>query len=308
MDGLLLIDKPEGLTSHDVVYRVRRRGRFKKVGHTGTLDPFATGVLPLCIGRATRLAGLLLLEDKGYDATLRLGICTDTLDREGAVVAELPVDPDIDAARIESVLARFRGPILQRPPMYSAVKVQGKALYRYAREGVEIERAERQVTIHRLELLSVTLPAISIRVLSSKGTYVRVLAQEIGEALGTGAHLTALRRTATGPFTLAQAITLEAFDAHLEAGTLEQVMLPMTALLPGMPVLQVSQRLAARIAHGNAIALRDLGEVSPDLPPPGPVQILCGAEMLALGEVIVARSTHPATVVVQPRTVLASEG
>jgi tRNA pseudouridine55 synthase len=305
LSGLLLIDKPAGLTSHDVVARVRRRGRFSKVGHTGTLDPFATGVLPLCLGRATRLAGLLLLEDKGYDATLRMGVTTDTLDLEGRVLRERPIEPGLDEARIDAVIARFRGPIRQVPPMYSALKVKGRSLHEYAREGVEVERAPREVTIHRIERLELALPDVSIRVHCSKGTYVRVLAQDIGEALEVGAHLVALRRTFTGPFGLERAVTLEEVEARIESGTLEEVVIPPHEMLPGVPLIEVSAKLAPRIEHGNPVLRGQVSELLDALPASGLVQLCHGGQLLAVGEVVADAGAGWGAPVVQPRIVMA---
>ncbi|HET9452179.1 MAG TPA: tRNA pseudouridine(55) synthase TruB, partial [Aggregicoccus sp.] len=207
MDGVLVIDKPRGPTSFDVVRQVRSFLRIKKVGHTGTLDPMATGVLPLCLGEATKIAGHILEGDKAYEATVRLGAETDTQDAEGKVVREAPVPP-LSLELLEPALARFRGSFEQLPPMYSAVKVDGKRLYALARAGEEVERAARRVTVHELTLRDFSASELKLSVRCSKGFFVRTLAFDLGRALGCGAHLTALRRTASGPFTLAHALPL----------------------------------------------------------------------------------------------------
>ncbi len=207
LDGILVVDKPAGPTSSDVVQAVKRLLRADKVGHTGTLDPLATGVLPLCLGKATRLSQYLLDADKGYRATLRLGARTDTGDAEGRVVEEKPV-PELGREGLEAVLASLIGEQLQKPPMYSAVKVGGERLYERARRGEQVERAARPIRIAALGLVELAPPLLVVDVVCSKGTYVRVLAEDIGERLGTAAHLAALRRTRSGGFSEADAVPL----------------------------------------------------------------------------------------------------
>ena len=204
-DGFLIVDKPPGVTSHDVVAVVRAVTGLKKVGHTGTLDPFATGVLPLALGSATRLIQFLDEREKVYDATLRLGAATDTGDPTGTVIAEAPV-PSLSRARVVEVLASFVGPRQQVPPRYSAVKVAGRPLYDYARRGEDVAIAARPVDVFGMELLDMGDATLRVRIRCSRGTYARVLAEEIGEALGTVAHLEALRRDASGAFTLEQSV------------------------------------------------------------------------------------------------------
>jgi tRNA pseudouridine55 synthase len=211
LDGVLLLDKGIGLSSNDALMRAKRLFLAKKAGHTGTLDPLASGLLPLCFGEATKFSQDLLDADKTYEATMRLGIQTSTGDAEGEVLQTRPVEvsvPDVEAA-----LERFRGPISQVPPMHSALKRDGKPLYEYARAGQVVERVAREVTIHALDLLGAALPDVTFRVTCSKGTYVRTLAEDIGAALGCGAHLIALRRTGVGALTLDRAVTLEALEA-----------------------------------------------------------------------------------------------
>ncbi len=250
VDGVLLLDKPVGLSSNDALIKAKRVMNAKKAGHTGTLDPFATGLLPLCFGEATKFSQDLLEADKTYEATVHLGIRTNTGDTEGEAIETLPVDVTIE--QIEAALARFRGPILQVPPMYSALKRDGKALYEYAREGIVLEREARPVTIHALELIGYEAPMLRIRVTCSKGTYVRVLGEDIGAALGCGAHLNALRRIGVGALTLDGMITLEALQAHAEPRAL---LAPVDALLSTFPAVELTAELAKRFLNGQRLAL-----------------------------------------------------
>ena len=250
VDGVLLLDKPVGLSSNDALIRAKRVLNAKKAGHTGTLDPFATGLLPLCFGEATKFSQDLLEADKTYEATVHLGIMTNTGDTEGEAIETLPVE--VTEAQIEAALARFRGPILQVPPMYSALKRDGKAYYEYAREGITLEREARPVTIHALEFMSYDAPFLKMRVTCSKGTYVRVLGEDIGAALGCGAHLNALRRTQVGPLTLDGMITMEALQAHAAPLSL---LAPVDALLSSFPMVELTPELAVRFLQGQRLAL-----------------------------------------------------
>ncbi len=218
MNGFLVIDKPPGLTSHDVVAIVRAVTGLPKVGHTGTLDPFATGVLPLALGRSTRLIQFLDESLKVYDATIRLGSATDTGDPTGKVVREAPV-PELSVEAIDAVLATFLGERMQEPPAYSAVKVQGRPLYSYARSGETVKAAARKVTIHAVERLSFGEGLLRVRISCSRGTYARVLADEIGVALGTCGHLQALCRDRSGPFVLQDALSIAALAELVSPGT-----------------------------------------------------------------------------------------
>jgi tRNA pseudouridine55 synthase len=210
-DGILLVDKPGGMTSAGVVREVKRAHRLRAIGHLGTLDPMATGLLPLCVGAGTKIAQFLLAERKAYTGTIRLGVATDTLDVEGTIVAEAPV-PELDAARLAAVARGIEGPGEQRPPMYSAVKQQGRKLYELARQGVTVERAARLVTIHHLELTLVAgeRATVAFAASCSKGTYVRVLAEDVARALGTVGTLASLRRTEFGDFRVDEAQALDA--------------------------------------------------------------------------------------------------
>ncbi len=250
IDGVLVIDKPAGLTSHDVVARVRRAAGQSRVGHAGTLDPAATGVLVCALGGATRLIEMLQDDTlKTYRAVVRLGATTSTDDAEGAVLATAPV-PTLDAAQLERVLAQFRGAIMQVPPMVSAVHHQGQRLYHLARSGQVVERTPRPVHIHRLTLLEVQASCISLEAVCGKGTYIRSLARDLGEHLGCGAHLATLQRTAVGPFTLAGAVPLAALS---DRTTVLAHLLPPTVALSGWMQLELDAAMCVALRHGRAI-------------------------------------------------------
>ncbi|MGX9218167.1 tRNA pseudouridine(55) synthase TruB [Massilia varians] len=250
VDGVLLLDKPVGLSSNDALMKAKRVFNAKKAGHTGTLDPFATGLLPLCFGEATKFSQDLLEADKTYEATVHLGIMTTTGDTEGELIEQREVD--VTREQIEAALARFRGPIFQVPPMYSALKRDGKALYEYAREGITLEREARPVTIHALSLVEYTAPLLKILVTCSKGTYVRVLGEDIGAALGCGAHLNALRRVQVGALSTERMISLEDLQAHADPLSL---LAPVDALLSSFPSVELTAELAKRFLNGQRLAL-----------------------------------------------------
>ncbi|MCA3844351.1 MAG: tRNA pseudouridine(55) synthase TruB [Burkholderia sp.] len=258
LDGVLLLDKPVGLSSNDALIRAKRLLLAKKAGHTGTLDPLASGLLPLCFGEATKFSQDLLEADKIYEATMRLGQRTATGDAEGDVIDTRPVE--CDQAAVESALVRFTGEIVQIPPMYSALKRDGKPLYEYARAGQTVEREGRNVTIHALELLACELPDVTFRVTCSKGTYVRTLAEDIGEALGCGAHLTMLRRTGVGALTLEHAVTLDALSDAAESARDAWVQ-PVDALLSTFPSVRLDDASAKRFLHGQRLPLSELGPI-----------------------------------------------
>ncbi|MGJ7536924.1 MULTISPECIES: tRNA pseudouridine(55) synthase TruB [unclassified Variovorax] len=287
--GVLLLDKPLGLSSNQALQKAKWLLRAEKAGHTGTLDPLATGVLPLCFGAATKFSQLHLEADKTYEATARLGVKTATGDAEGEVIAERPVHvtPE-DLARAE---ARFTGPIRQVPPMHSALKKDGKALYEYAREGVEVERAPRDVVIHKLELSAIGDDVIRILASVSKGTYIRTLGEDIGEALGCGAHLSSLRRTATGGFVEAQCITLEALEAMDEEERLAQL-LPAEALVDGHSRVTLGAEDAARFLSGlrRRGGWADADEVAVFGSDP---QAFLGTAHVTAGELIPGRLLNP---------------
>ena len=249
--GVLLLDKPLGLSSNQALQKAKWLLRAEKAGHTGTLDPLATGVLPLCFGAATKFSQLHLDADKTYETTLRLGVKTSTGDAEGEVMAQRPVSCTV--GQVVEVLDRYTGPIRQLPPMHSALKKDGKALYEYAREGVEVDREPRNVTIHELELLDMDLvsdaPTLRLKVHCSKGTYIRTLGEDIGEALGCGAHLVALRRIGTGGFNLGRCVTLEQLESLPESQR-SSLLLPVDALLASHTPVILNADHAARFLSG----------------------------------------------------------
>ena len=252
VDGVLLLDKPIGLTSNDALQKARRLFSAAKGGHTGTLDPLATGLLPLCFGEATKFSADLLDADKTYEAVVKLGVTTDSGDAEGAVIATSTVNVKKDD--ILAVLPHFSGDIQQIPPMHSALKRNGRPLYELARQGIEVVREPRAVTIHAIDLLDFCGDSISLRVACSKGTYIRVLAADIGQALGCGAHLTALRRTVVGDLDLANAVTLAELEALDEAGRKAHLQ-AVDALVHTLPVVTLEGEAAERFSHGNPVAL-----------------------------------------------------
>jgi tRNA pseudouridine55 synthase len=251
LDAALLLDKPVGLSSNAALQAAKRLYRASKAGHAGTLDPLASGLLLVLFGDATKFAGAQLNADKTYDATLRLGATTTTGDSEGEITGRWPVK--VSRSQIEETLARFRGKISQVPPRYSALKVDGKPMYSLAREGKTVERRPREVLIHELRLVSLREELLELQVRCSKGTYVRSLAEDIGAALGTGAHLAALRRTATGGLSLRDATSLDALEA-MTGTERERRLLPLEVLLRDLPRLDFSAEQERRFRNGQAIA------------------------------------------------------
>jgi tRNA pseudouridine55 synthase len=252
LDGVLLLDKPVGISSNAALQRVRRLLRAEKAGHTGTLDPLASGLLPILCGEATKFGAELLDADKAYEATLALGATTTTGDAEGAVVERHAVA--IDEAALPSMAARFTGTIEQVPPMHSALKHAGRPLYAYARAGESVPRRARQVTIHELQVGPLEGDRLRIGVRCSKGTYVRTLAQDIGAALGCGAHLAALRRTRVGPFRLADAIGLDELERIADHERLRRL-LPVVVLVGHLPEVRLPEALADPFADGRPVRL-----------------------------------------------------
>ena len=254
MTGILLVDKPEGMTSAGAIRALKHRLDGAKVGHLGTLDPFASGLLPLCIGEATKIARYLLLEEKAYEGRIRLGRETDTLDGTGATIGTAPV-PAVDPCELARVRAAFVGPQRQTPPMYSALKRDGVPLYRLARQGVEVEREPRDITIHALDLSLIEPTAIDFSVRCTKGTYVRVLAADLGRALGTVAHLECLRRTVVGPFRVEDARTP---DALKTTDVTQWPLVEIARALVGLRRMSVGARDLAALRHGQQAPLRVL--------------------------------------------------
>ena len=317
MDGALIIDKPAGLTSHDVVARVRRIIGERRVGHTGTLDPFATGVLVVLVGRATRLAQFLSGAEKEYQAVIRLGYATDTGDVTGARVISpspgtrksLPTrgEGSIPAiAEIEAAMVALTGEIEQVPPMYSAKKVGGRKLYEHARRGEEIERQPARVTISEFELLTDDgefprmnddgTADLSVRVVCSAGTYVRTLAEDLGKRFGTGAHLAALRRTRAGRFSIANAISLEQLADRTTSGSLTEAMISPAEALAHLPSVELDDEQARRTVHG--IDLRLLDDDARSWIRGDSIRMTSGGELIAIGTFDANSNTvHPAVVI-----------
>ena len=250
IDGVLLLDKPTGMTSNGALQRAKRLYNAQKAGHTGTLDPLASGLLPLCFGEATKFAQRLLDAPKGYLATIRFGATTTTGDAEGEIRETRPVN--FTHADLDSTLARFVGPLMQTPPIYSALKVEGRPMYRYARAGEDVPRTPRAIVVHALDLVEWAGSDAIVAVSCSKGTYVRVLAEDIGAALGCGAHLAGLRRTATGGFRLDDAVSLERIEAMSDADRLG-LLRPAAILVAEMARLVVSEAEGRRFGQGQAL-------------------------------------------------------
>jgi tRNA pseudouridine55 synthase len=281
VSGVLLLDKPVGWTSNAALQAVKRLYQAQKAGHTGSLDPLASGLLPICLGEATKLSGLLLNADKTYRFTCRLGVTTTTGDAEGEALAARPVGP-LSREQVEAVLRRFTGTIRQVPPMYSALKRAGRPLYELARKGIEVERAPREVTIHELRLLQLDSQELECLLRGSKGVYVRTLATDLGEVLGCGAHVVALRRAAVGPYDAARLMTLAALRERAEQGleALDAVLLPADSALPDWPAVRV---------HGDAVYYLRQGQpiLVPRAPTQGWVRLYEGEErFLGIGEIL----------------------
>ncbi|MBQ2664758.1 MAG: tRNA pseudouridine(55) synthase TruB [Clostridia bacterium] len=248
MNGIIIVDKPQGKTSHDIVYAIRRLTGIKKVGHTGTLDPMATGVLPICIGSATKVADMLTLSDKAYTAEFVLGKTTDTLDAEGEILTESKVN--VTGDEIRAAVMSFVGEIEQIPPMYSAIKQNGKKLYELARQGIEVKRKPRKVTINSIDILEINGKTVTIDVSCSKGTYIRTLCADIGERLGTGAYMTKLRRTKTGIFAISESYTLEELGTLNELGTLKNVLIPIDKIFEKYPEIILNEKQKKSVTNG----------------------------------------------------------
>jgi tRNA pseudouridine55 synthase len=293
MDGALVIDKPEGWTSHDVVSKIRRIAQTKRVGHLGTLDPIATGVLPMVLGRATRLAQFYTRSDKIYEGLIRFGWSTDTYDRAGEPTSER-VEVTLDAAELDRLLDRFRGEYLQTPPPVSAKKVGGQRAYELARQAVAVQLEPVPVQIYELTLLEVHGAEARVRAHCSGGTYLRSLAHDLGRALGCGAHLQDLRRTASGEFEMAHARSVPQLEALAAEGRLLDALIPMADLLPGMPNVYVDELTSVQIRHGRNF-------------PASPFRSEAAArhvkaitrqgDLVAIGEAVLPNIYHPIVVV-----------
>jgi tRNA pseudouridine55 synthase len=292
LDGIILLDKPTGLSSNEALQKVRRLLWAEKGGHTGSLDPMATGLLPICLGEATKLCGVLLDGDKGYETTVQLGVTTDTGDVEGFVRARVPVS-GIHDERIEEVLASLRGPQMQRPPMHSAIKRDGVPLYKLARSGIEVEREPRPITIYDLTMLNRGSDWLRLCVRCSKGTYIRVLGEDIGAALGVGAHLTSLRRTYAQPFASEAMHEL----AHIQGCARDQwavrdLLMPLEVGLQSLPRIDIELEDALRIRKGQMLRIDSIAASHLSPPPHSddandakPIAVFCADKAVALARV-----------------------
>lgn len=289
MDGVIVVDKPEGLTSHDAVNRVRRLANQRKVGHLGTLDPMATGVLPLVLGRATRLAQFFSANEKNYDARVKFGYATDTYDRCGKAMSA-PVEPAFARSELEAALTGFRGTILQTPPPFSAKKVAGTPAYRLARQNIAVELQPVEVHIYALELVEFDGATARLQVHCSAGTYVRSIAHEMGQRLGCGAYLETLRRSRSGDFNAEQTHTLEELQVLAETGRLGEALIPAAQLLPHWPKATVDQLTAGQIRQGRDFRL----SAFLDRPDTKYVKALSPeGDLIAIGEARLPHLYHP---------------
>lgn len=282
VNGILLLDKPTGVTSNAALQTVKRLFKARKAGHSGSLDPIASGLLPICFGEATKLSQFLLEAEKHYTLSVQLGIRTDSGDNEGKVIATREV-PSFSKESLESIFDRFRGQISQIPSMFSAIKHKGQPLYKLARQGIEVERESRSLTIYSLELLSFTKDTFSLEVKASKGTYIRTLVDDIGEALGCGAHVTALRRLGAGPYTAAQMVELEQLQEVAETGgmdELDQYLLPCDTSVARWPDVKLTPAAAYYLKQGQPV-------IVPYAPTEGWVRLLLkDNQFLGVGEIL----------------------
>ncbi len=282
ISGVLLLDKPAGMTSNGALQKLKGLFDAKKAGHTGSLDPIATGLLPICLGEATKFSAYLLNADKGYQVVIKLGEKTNTADIGGEVIETRPI-PELSSELINEVLSRFIGPIDQIPPMHSAIKQNGQRLYKLAHQGIEVERPPRCVTLHKIDLISFTDTELELSVLCSKGTYIRVLAEDIGEALGCGAHVQVLRRTQVGDYQLTDALTLSELSETKENNGLESLdeeLLGVDSALVGWPGVNLTDDMAYFVRRGQAVLV-------PRAPTEGLVKLYASQqEFLGVGHVL----------------------
>ncbi|MFV1983031.1 MAG: tRNA pseudouridine(55) synthase TruB [Thiohalomonadales bacterium] len=280
VNGILLLDKPVGLTSNAVLQKIKRLFNARKAGHTGSLDPLASGLLPICLGEATKISAYLLNADKKYQAICQLGITTSTADAEGEIIKSTEV-PALDSKFIKKILKKFTGEIDQLPPMYSALKKNGQPLYKLARQGIEVERSTRKVNIYSLDLIKIEKNKLYLDVHCSKGTYIRTLSEDIGRELGCGAHLSGLRRIATGPFVINQAIdndTLESMASE-SIDQLDAQLLPMDSALEHIPAVNLTEDSAYYIKQGQAVLVANA-------PTGGLVRLLNEQHFLGIGHIL----------------------
>ena len=264
MDIIIGINKPKGITSHDAVSKVKRKLKVKKAGHTGTLDPMATGLLLVCVNRATRIASYFSNLDKEYRAVMKLGEATDTQDAEGQVISRCD-SVDVGDADIRETLESFEGNILQQPPMFSALKHKGKPLYKLARKGIEIERKPREVHIEYIKLLDISLPYITFKTLCSKGTYIRTLCDDIGRKLGTGAHLYELERSGIGQYGIDESLSFNELESIIQGEPINKGIYTMDEALSWLPEFKIKDILLKQVVHGNPIKLNNRTDFSDNL-------------------------------------------
>jgi len=293
--GVLNVNKSAGMTSHDVVDAVRQFYGMRRVGHTGTLDPQGTGVLPICLGRATKIAQYLMAADKEYQLTMRLGVTTDTLDADGKVVDEKDWS-GVTREQLEATLPRFRGEIQQIPPLFSAKKVQGERLYRLARKGQMVERAPVPVTVHDVKCTAFEPPEVSLWVWCGKGMYARALCDDIGRVLSCGAHLARLTRTRSGRFEVKDALTLTELAEQVRAGRGDEVLIPIAEALAHLPAVRVAPEVTAAVLHGGAIAAAAVVAFPPDVRKGTLVRVLgFRRQLLSLARVALDSADFPTT-------------
>ncbi len=296
VSGILLLDKPAGMTSNAVLQRVKRLFFARKAGHTGSLDPIATGLLPICLGEATKVSAYQLNADKGYQVTIKLGQTTTTGDIEGDVVQRRQV-PELTSTQLEPVFARFIGEISQIPPMYSALKKDGQPLYKLARQGIEVERKPRLITVFSIKELALRDDEIDLEVICSKGTYIRTLAEDIGEVLGCGGHVKVLRRILSGMFDINAAVSVERLEKirnQASAEALDELLLPMDTAVQDFPVVSLNTDMAFYVRQGQAVRV-------PQAPTDGRVRLYTGEnEFLGIGHILEDGRVAPKRLINQP--------
>jgi tRNA pseudouridine55 synthase len=291
MNGVLIIDKPSGLTSHDVVARVRRILKQRNVGHLGTLDPLATGVLPLVLGNMTRLAQFYLASEKRYEGVVRFGFATDTYDAEGEALTQ-PQDPALTLTQVQELATGFRGKIEQLPPPFSAKKIQGQPAYKLARKKKDVPLKPVEVEIKEFEILKVEGPRAHFRAWVASGTYMRAVAHDMGQLAGCGAHLESLRRTAVAEFELCDAHTLEQLEQTVQSGEAEALLIHPRKLLPSIPAVTATDEVAAKIRHGRPVNLPELSRARE-------VKVFCGQrDLIAISTRVAGTLFHPKIVLI----------
>lgn len=261
LDGILVMDKAFGITSFQMVQEVRKRLKVKKAGHAGTLDPLATGVLPICLGRATKIVQFIMAGHKVYQGTMLLGVATDTYDAAGKITERKPLPPSLDLISLQKAAKEFTGRLLQPPPPFSAAKHKGKPLYKFARQGIMVQKESRPVQVFSFEILEMRLPEVDFRVHCSKGTYVRSLVNELGSNLGCGGHVKGLRRTRNGPFNIEQALKIETLDEILKSKGLSEVLIPIEKALAHIPAVEIDSDMATDLRNGRPILVNRLKEL-----------------------------------------------